>query len=398
MCVSCRSELLTTYSRVESTAGAGVTTFHPLPSIPEMEMQMQAQMQASSSQLYWGSTSGFSQREVFDHHRVATHQPQSCFYDGDQGAPKLVPGNAAAAHSSIPNVTRECKKDPEEDDVYERQIMAFGAPDYNGYHEGQQQLVPGWIGSAATIRQHMMEMSCVPADLEIRQQHMEHMEMSYSVPTAGDTEGHAGGSGIAKLPGSDVEDHAYSLHGAMTSEEAKWCPVCAANGSSQCLCGIPAYTMHAAAGDVVPGSHEPSYTNYVHWLTIQSIMNMQRPDVNPAPPQHLQDHGQQLAGATSLRDTIFISASQTPPAGMLQMVQTETLQDQSATVHDGQQAAAVMMSHQQQQKFVQELKEANHPHTPSQDDIVFGGQGTRNMAQVNSYGLSTNFLISDPKR
>jgi hypothetical protein len=163
--------------------------------------------------------------------------------------------------------------------------------------------------------------------------------------------------------------------------------------------------MHAAASDVaslsVPGSHEPSYTNYVHWLTIQSIMNMQRPDVNPAPPQHLQDHGhgQQLAGATSLRDTIFIGASQTPPAGMVQMVQTETLQDQSTTVHDDQQAAAVMMSHQQQQhKLVQELKEANHPHTPSQDDIVFGGQGTRNMAQVNSYALSTNFLISDPKR
>jgi hypothetical protein len=83
---------------------------------------------------------------------------------------------------------------------------------------------------------------------------------------------------------------------------------------------------------------------------------------------------------------------------MVQMVQTETLQDQSTTVHDDQQAAAVMMSQQQQQQLVQELKEANHPHTPSQDDIVFRGQGTRNMAQVNSYGLSTNFLISDPKR
>ncbi|KAH9533665.1 hypothetical protein CY35_18G064100 [Sphagnum magellanicum] len=262
----------------------------------------------------WGS-SRFSQQELVE--TLETHPPHS-FYHGE-GIPKVpnhpsmeIQSHDIVAAQSIQIVNRVMSGKQDAEDADERQMRMEAPAVDDGYNQGLQ--VPTWLSNAGTI--------------------MVQAGVSCAVPGTA-LEGHGIESG-------DVED--VSCH---AGTDSKWCPVCAANGSSQCLCGMSMHADDAAIS--APAAY--SNQNYAHnWSTIQSMMNNMH---RPADPQHREDEH-----LVTSRDCLLRSASHTPPG----MVQTET---HHSAAHDQQGAVS-------QQQFVDPR---HYPYNLNQDD-AFGGQGT----------------------
>jgi len=330
--LNCRSALLARFGTVADQAkleslGNHVTTFNYV--LSSDEVRVQAQLQASQN---WGS-SRFSQQELVE--TLETHPPHS-FYHGE-GIPKVsnhpsmeIQSHDIVAAQSIQIVNRVMSGKQDAEDADERQMRMEAPAVDDAYNQSLQ--VPTWLSNAGTI--------------------MAQAGVSCAVPGTA-LEGHGIKSG-------DVED--VSCH---AGTDPKWCPVCAANGSSQCLCGMSMHADDAAIS--APAAY--SNQNYAHnWSTIQSMMNNMH---QPADPQHRED--EHLVTST---DCLLRSASHTPPG----MVQTET---HHSAAHDQQDAVS-------QQQFV-DLR--HYPYNLNQDD-VFGGQGTTG-DQVNmDLHLRSNWLMT----